>query len=397
MDRSSTDIKSTHRCVRVMHVFRKLDVGGAEMRMLDIARRLDPSRFELHVCVFSEEPGELGPELASLGAKIHQIRLGPSFPLIFKRLLRRKGIDVVHPHMHYSSGFVLRLATQVGTAGRIAHFQSCSDGQGDGIRRRLQRHVMRSWINKFATDIVTCGKTVMARSWSPQWKADPRCRVIFDGIDPDLFRIASTRDEVAYEFGLEQRAPLFIHVGNFRRPKNHLRLVSIFHQLLADQPHAKLLLVGRDSDGTAEALKSKVAEVGITNSVIFAGSRSDVVRLMRAADAMIFPSLWEGLPGVVLEACAAGVPVLASDLPEVREIAHWLPLVNCISLEEDDRSWAQAALSLTQEEVIREASSKASLSFANSPFHMDECVSQFCQLWQAAALGSEGRYIQKAA
>ena len=135
MDQSSTKLKQPKFPVRVLHVFRKLDIGGAELRMLDIARQMDPSQFELHICVFSEEPGELSHELAALGAKFHQTRLGPRFPRYFKQLLRSEKIDVVHPHMHYSAGLVLRLAAQVGTAGRIAHFQSCSDGQGDGLRQ----------------------------------------------------------------------------------------------------------------------------------------------------------------------------------------------------------------------------------------------------------------------
>ena len=121
-----------------------------------------------------------------------------------------------------------------------------------------------------------------------------------------------------------------------RPPKNHLRLIDIFGEVLRRQPTAVLLLVGQGRNAIERRLHRRIAQLGLGGQVVFCQERTDVPRLLGAADALIFPSLWEGLPGVVLEACAAGTPVLASDLPGVRDIAARLPRVRCLSLEADN-------------------------------------------------------------
>jgi len=383
--------------VQVLHVLSHLDVGGAELRLLDMARHLDWSQFKLHFCVFSGRKGQLAEEIQSLGGEFHALRMGLGFPTAFKKLLRQQNIDTVHAHMHHSAGFVLRLAAQAGVPGRIAHFQSCSDGQGNSIRRRLQRYLMRSWIDRYASNILSCGENAMARSWRSDWKSDPRCQVIFDGIDPELFSEEPDRPEVCREFGISTEKPLFIHVGNIREPKNYPKLVSVFSQVLEKKPAASLLIIGRGGSDYEKGVRKRVAELGISDRVIFTGLRSDVPRLMRAADAMIFPSLWEGLPGAVLEACAAGLPVLASDLAEIREIADWLPLVHLLPLEANDSEWALEALRLGQLGQLCPDVLEAPQAFDASPFNIRACVDASCEVWHQATKDRQIQHQVKAA
>ena len=93
-------------------------------------------------------------------------------------------------------------------------------------------------------------------------------------------------------------------------------------------------------------VREMVRRLHLLDGVALAGNRSDIVRLVKAADLMIFPSLWEGLPGAVLEAASAGIPVLASDLPGVRELAEHLSRIEALSLERADRDWALRAAEL---------------------------------------------------
>ncbi len=122
--------------------------------------------------------------------------------------------------------------------------------------------------------------------------------------------------------------------------KNHLRLIDIFAAVVRRREDAYLLLVGVGDQEIEEALRSRVTELGIAERVRFCGMRKDVPRLLKASDVMVFPSRWEGLPGVVLEACAAGVPVVASNLQTIREIADRLPGIEVVSLDDPDQSWA---------------------------------------------------------
>jgi hypothetical protein len=101
----------------ILHLFGRMDRGGAEMRTLDVMRRADRGRFRLHFCALSGRRGELDEEIRSLGGEVHLLPLSASFPWKFRRLLREGRFDVVHSHVHYPSGYLLRLAAKEGTPG----------------------------------------------------------------------------------------------------------------------------------------------------------------------------------------------------------------------------------------------------------------------------------------
>jgi glycosyltransferase involved in cell wall biosynthesis len=97
------------------------------------------------------------------------------------------------------------------------------------------------------------------------------------------------------------------------------------------------------------------------------------------AHLMILPSVWEGLPCAVLEACAVGTPVLASDLPGTREIARYFPYLHLISLGEDDETWAAAAARIIEQGAPDPA--EAAECFARSPFVFDRSRRAHYDIW----------------
>jgi glycosyltransferase involved in cell wall biosynthesis len=176
--------------------------------------------------------------------------------------------------------------------------------------------------------------------------------------------------------------------------KNHVRLVAIVAALARRLPAARLILVGRGGNEIESAVRRAVAAAGLQDRVHLLGERDDVARLLAAADVMLFPSQWEGLPGAVLEAAAAGLPVLASDLPCVGEIAARLPLVHCLPLEASDEVWAQTL----RERLFaadRPSRETARRQFAETPFSIEQCVDQLAQIWTEAA-NAHGCYAEAA-
>jgi glycosyltransferase involved in cell wall biosynthesis len=372
--------------IKILHIFGRMVRDGAETRTLEIMRNVDRDRYQLHFCSLSGLPGDLDDEIRALGGQVHLCRLAPDFPWRFLRLLREQQFDVIHSHVHYFSGYLLRLAARAGIPTRIAHFRITDDGQGNNIRRRYQRRLMRYWIDRYATCILAVCQAAMEASWGPQWRLDPRCQIIYNGLDLSAFEQPPDRIGVRREFNLPPTANLYIHVGRMDPQKNHQRVLSIFAELLNHDAHAFLLFVGRGDNAIERQLRLRANALRIGERVIIAGKRSDVPRLLQAADLLLFPSLWEGLPGVVLEAGAAGTPVIASNLPGINEIAAQLPLIRCLPLDTDDHVWAQAANSFSIQHQAPTARTSAVKAFASSVFNIHDCTKAHCLVWQSQQL-----------
>ncbi len=368
--------------IRILHVFSRMDRGGAEMRTLELLRKIDPARFTFEFCATSGERGELDAEIAKLGGKVHHLALGLGFAPRFAALLREGRFDVVHSHLLHTSGWMLQLARKARVPVRVAHFRSTDSGRSNSVRRRAQRWLLSRLIDAHATHILAVSEAAMNACWRAGWQQDARCTVIYNGLDLAPFQAPLDTAMVRAEFGIAPDAPFYIHVGNLRPPKNHARLLEIFASIAAAQPQAWLLLAGKGGNDIEAALRATLAQRGLAERVIFAGERDDVPRLLRAADLMIFPSRWEGLPGAVLEASAAGVPVLASRLPVIAEIERYLPLLKSLSLEDGNEVWAAAAGAQNRAATL-EARAGAARDFANGPFNVDTCLAAHARVWES--------------
>lgn len=372
--------------IRILHVFGRMGRGGGETRTLELMRRLDRQRYQFEFCTLSEKPGELDDEIIRLGGQVHPIPRGSlGFSRRFKRLLREGSFQIVYSHVLYYSGYLLRLAAACEVPTRAVLFRNSYNGQGRGIAWQVYRRLMRHWIDRYATHILAVGQGAMAGSWGDDWRRDPRCRVIHNGLDLTPFETAVDYPSVRCEFGIEPDVPVYIHVGRMMPLKNHVRLVSIFREVLRRQPRAKLLLVGRGGTPIERDVRRQVVQSEIDGHVVFCGERNDVPRLLQAADAMLFPSRWEGLPGAVLEASASGIPVLASDLPGTREIAARLPDIQCLSLDVDNTGWAKALDAIYRSTPPRPTREEIRRRFSQTEFTMQRCLDAHCRIWDGAA------------
>jgi glycosyltransferase involved in cell wall biosynthesis len=250
---------------------------------------------------------------------------------------------------------------------------------------------MRRLIDRHATDIVGCCEGVMDEAWSTHWRSDPRCRAVYYGIDGAAF--AARHDQILTRAELKVPAGerMFLHLGRVSadRQKNHLRLLEIFAEIRKAEPASWLVLAGSGTSDADGEIARRIHELRIQDRVITLGVRHDVPRLLAAADVFLLPSLFEGLPNVVLEACAAGVPMLTSDLPGVREIASRLSLVRYLPLSASDAEWAAAASGLPAEAERLRLRDTAAGAFRASVFHIDRAVEAHRALWRSAAATEE--------
>lgn len=373
------------RPIRILHLFARMNHGGAELRTLELTRHMRDNGFLMDFCALSGRTGTLDDEIAQLGGEVFHLPLRRvDFPARFVRLLRTRDYDVVHSHVHHASGWFLSLAARCGVPGRIAHFRTSGNGQPGSLMRRWWTEGGRRGIDRHATSILAVSQYAMETAWRSDWHADPRCQVVYNGISHERFVATAdpaARTAVRRELGIGPNDRICVHVGRFDRAKNHRRLLQVFREVAQRDPSARLVLVGELGKGQA-TIDAWCQADAVADRVLSLGRRDDVPRILSACDVMIFPSLQEGLPGAVLEACAAGVPIVASELPGVGEIAAHFPAVQMLPLAADNAQWAAAVMGtpLPEEHHRREALQR----LRASPFAIELACAAFERVWQTA-------------
>jgi glycosyltransferase involved in cell wall biosynthesis len=346
--------------------------GGIASWLLQLARCADRSRLAMDFLVYSEEKGAYDEELLSLGARIFRCPRSDPPWLYAKnmwRALRTQGsYDVVHSHVHHYSGLVLTIAALAQVPVRIAH--SHSDTRREDSRasasRRLYLSTMKYLLRHTATAAVAASTEAAVALFGESWPPHLKWSLLRCAIDLTPFR-ESPRFSLREELGIRRDSFVIGHVGRFVEVKNHAFLISIAQAALALDPAIHFLLVGEGP--LREDIERRVATARLNNRFTFAGQRSDIPALMVGAmDAFVLPSLFEGLPLVLIEAQAAGLPCLVSDTvsPEAN-------IVNSLffqqSLSSSPQEWAAKLLSLQQARsgVSREQALRA---VAASPFEI---------------------------
>lgn len=341
---------SKQRPIRILHVVGGMNRGGIETWLMHVLRHIDRDRFQIDFLVHTTQPCAYDDEIRTLGSKIIPC-LDPSRPWSyahnFKQILREHGpYDIVHSHVHHFSGYVLRLAKQANVPVRIAHSHNDTSSAEStaGLFRRLYLTLMRRWIADYSTIGLGCSHEAATDLFGPGWEADSRWQTLHCGIDLTPFQEFVDPVTVRTELGISAEAFVIGHVGRFEEQKNHQFLIEIVAEVAKQEPRIGLLLVG---DGSLRPdIEQKVAQVGLADHVTLAGTRSDVPQLMLGAmDVFLLPSLYEGLGLVLVEAQAAGLPCIFSDIvPEEADVVK--PLVRRMSLSQSSSAWAKAVLTV---------------------------------------------------
>jgi len=388
----STDIKEQNqistkqRPIRILHVVGGMNRGGVETWLMHVLRHIDRDRFQMDFLVHTEKPCPYDDEARVLGSKIIPC-LSPSKPWLyarnFKRILREYGpYDIVHSHVHHFSGYVLYLAKQAGVPVRIAHSHndtSAIDAKA-GLHRQLYLSLTKWSISRCSTVGLGCSCNAVADLFGAAWKTDTRWQVLDYGVDLKPFYDRVDSIGVRAEFGIPADAFVIGHIGRFETQKNHLFLLKIAAEVAKQELKMHLLLIG---DGSLRSdIEQKVVQMGLSDRVTFAGNRSDVPRLMlKAVDVFLFPSLHEGLGLVLIEAQAAGLPCIFSDVvPEEADLVR--PLLQRISLSKSASIWAEAVRSARSDaSAISQRDALAIVE--NTPFNIAASVKKLTEVYEA--------------
>ena len=274
--------------------------GGTERQMTELIRRLDPSRFTVHVACF-EKHGAWLPRVAERAASIVEFpirgfaRPGTMAALLgFARWCRRERIEVVQTCDLYANVFGLPGAALAGVPVRIGSRRELNPDKTPG-QIRLQRQAYR------------CATKVVANS------AAARGILLEEGVAAESIAVIPNGvDVAAFRLKPEATPPrrIVITVANLRAEKSHETLIAAADLLAADFPDVEFQIVG---DGPQRAvLEALVRSRRLENRISFFGHREDVGRLLSEASIFVLPSRSEAFPNGAIEAMAAGLPVVAS-------------------------------------------------------------------------------------
>ena len=327
--------------IRVLNLFTIMDRGGAETMVMNYYRHIDRAKVQFDFLVHREQHGAYDDEIESMGGKIY--RMCPVYPQNFVRYKHdlhsffqlHPEYKIVHSHMSELGYFAFREAEQQGVPVRICHAHNAPHGFD---AKMIVRTYFKKRMMPHLTHLFMCGEE--SGKWLYGEKNKSRFIMLNNAIDAASYTYdLSKRVELRRQLGLADELVIG-HVGRFNPQKNHPFLLDIFAALLKKEPNAVLLLVG----GGENMLKiqAKAHALGIAEHVRFLGVRSDVADLMQAMDVFVFPSLYEGLGIVLIEAQAAGLPCVVSDT--IPREAYLTDLVTAEKLSSSVEAWAEKIL-----------------------------------------------------
>jgi glycosyltransferase involved in cell wall biosynthesis len=388
-DKSSRKNLMVKRPIRILHIVGAMVRAGTETWLMHILRQIDRQQFQMDFLVFTNEPCPYDDEIRALGSRIIPCTVKPSQPWSFardfKQILQDYGpYDIVHSHVHHFSGLVLRSAKQAGIAIRIAHSHNDTspvDKQAS-ILRHLYISLSEIWIKRHATLGLAASKDAAKNLFSSSWQQDSRWQILCCGIDLSAFSTLQeiNGDTLRRELDIPSDALVFGHVGRFENQKNHCFLIEVAAQVIQQEPKAYFLLIG---DGPLRSdIEATVVNLSLESRIMFAGLRSDVPQLMMGVmDAFVFPSLYEGLGLALVEAQAAGLPSILSDvIPREADIVQ--PLIKRVSLTKKADYWAMQIIAHYQA-ASTVAKSDALTLINQSPLNIETSLKQLTAIYQA--------------
>ena len=296
--------------IRVLCVFSKLDRGGAETMCMNLYRRIDRSKVQFDFVKHGPGTGVLEEEILALGGRIYE---APRYRIYNhrryckwwkKHLEMHPEHQIIHGHFFTISSIYFKIAQSRGCI-TVAH--SHSSGRLHGNLKEWIKGLFRKHIEKYADYCLACSQD------AGNWLFPHRPFIVLkNAVDVQKFSYSNQKaKEVREEFSFGDSFVVGT-VGRINAVKNPAEVVSIFRALYKKLPEARLLWVG-DGPLRTEA-GEMLSQAGLLDKVVFAGVRADVDRLMQAMDVFILPSLFEGLPVVLVEAQASGLPCLCSEV-----------------------------------------------------------------------------------
>jgi len=309
--------------INILFVLIQIHMGGAERVVMELIRSLNPQRFNAFLAYFEE--GELTFKFKELCRGTFRIPKKKGFDvkamLRLSEIIKRYNIDVVNAH-HYMPLFYSYLGSKILHKRRLIYTEHSVPEVRTVVSSKHKK--VLGFMLRHTDSVVGISKEIGDTFKNSYPRYTQKFQVIVNGVDVDRFANHVDRDQLREQWGISPSHFVVGTVANFRRVKNHACLIRALNQLSVDNPHVRVMLVGQgfpgDLENSEEELLDLINTYGLKEKVIMTGYKDDIAGLMQAFDIFCLPSFSEGLPVSILEAMAAGLPVVGSNVRGINEV-----------------------------------------------------------------------------
>ena len=325
--------------IRVAQIIGKWIGGGVESVVMNYYRHINKSKIQFDFICDEDSTNIPYEEIEKMGGKVILI---PPYQKVFKyhnrlkKVLKEGNYKIVHSHINTLSVFSLFAAKCAGVPVRIAHSHSTTNKKEK--KKNLLKQILRPFSKIFATDYMCCSELAGRWLFGNKEYDNGNVYLLNNAIDLDKFKYdEEKRKKKRKELNIEDDTLVIGHVGRFVEQKNHRFLIDIFNEVHKQKENSILLLAGQGP--LMEEMKEKVKILGIEDSVNFLGQRNDINELYQVMDLFLFPSLYEGLGMVAVEAQVSGLPcVVSTEIPKIAKVTKKITFIN---LENKIEIWTE--------------------------------------------------------
>lgn len=342
---------------------------GIGMTILNYATNLDKTDLQVDFVVINHLEDKMRSEIESIGSHIYELTNRNSSQLKYVRALAKVvkdgKYDVVHIHCNSCTAAVDLLGAKLGGAKML-----CPHSHNTKCVHTGAHKILRPLFNLLYTDGFACGK--LAGQWLYPGK---NFTVLKNATNTDKYKFdPEERLRIRSQYKLNDKIAVG-HVAHFTYHKNHTFLIDVFAEVVKRNSQYVLFLIGNGK--YREEIQKKVEHFGIGDNVVFVGTTLEIPAYLSAMDMMVLPSLWEGLPNVVIEWQTSGLPTLVADT--VTEDCKLTDSVSFIHLKKD--TWVDAILKTNVNIDRKSQSDKNIKEIADAGYSIKEQATQLKQYY----------------
>lgn len=293
-----------------MQITHDLAIGGLQQVIVNICRNIDREKFDVTVLCL-RDLGEYVPQVESMGIKVlylPQKEKGTDYFAFFKiaKILKEQNIDIIHTHnsQPFIEGSLGAILSGVKAVVHTDHIRSFPD---------KVRIMFAEWLmSHYAYKVVGVSDDTCKQLNKYEHISKDKIITIVNGIDEYIYMIKIDKEKKKQELGIKKQGPIIGLGARLSKQKGITYLIQAMPMMLNKLPDLTLVIAGQGD--CRDELEEEAKKIGVHESIIFAGPRLDMPEMLKLFDLLVLPSLYEGLPMVILEAMAAGCPIVATDV-----------------------------------------------------------------------------------